>query len=240
MAKQFFLKHTNTNKDFLLQMLFQTKSALSYRGGQACFPVKSPLAREICEKLTEALGFDVYIVGGAIRQMDRQFRWGGQAILDGDKFLMDHSRDFDILIETCPYTTGKKIDQEKVRKFVRSIIYHRTGILFQNVIDCIVLPRYFQQIDLFSNAVKFDGSWVESLNLPFGEDYINTDNRAYQKGAAGRMQLRMLINHSHLRPGNKEWFADESQIVPKELQSHSYYPVYLDKIEQLKLQYGCR
>jgi len=220
-------------------MLFQTQSALSYRGGQACFPVKSPLAREICEKLTEALGFNVYVVGGAVRQMDRQFRWGGEAIVNGDQFLMQHSRDFDLLIETCPYTTGKTIDKEKVRKIVRSMIYNRTGVLFASVIDTIILPRYFQQVDLFSNAVKFDGNWVESLNLPVGEDYINIDNAAYKKGAAGRMQLRMMINHSHLRPGNREWFSDESQIVPEILKTNSYYPIYLDKIEQLKLQYGC-
>jgi len=217
-------------------MSFSTKSMVRDYKYEQLIKLKESRFGEICKPLADKFGCKVSIVGGGIRQLVREIQWNGVVPKDIDAFVGKHSRDFDILIETDRDLDPWEAEIEALLETkLRSIMGWRCIEM-----DVIVKGDYYQDIDLWSNAVSFDGEWLGFVALEVGEDYLNTDNHHYKKAtksARDFLKLRWLINHSWYRPGNKQWFKGENQDVGI-LRENFYYETYLRKIEQLKGQYN--
>jgi hypothetical protein len=208
--------------------------------------VESKFVQNLVGVLEKRTGVKCYVVGGAIRQLVREVWWGRNLdVLRGNlgEYIMQNSRDFDILFEGKEFC---KSGDDRFKELTRLVM--DIGLIYgymeieEKMIDLIQIPNYFDDIDLASNAVLYDGKVLTFLSLFEGEDYINLNNPNLNKTSDKRMRLRWLINHSHCRPGNKIWFVSEKEKeVNKELEQYEnyfYYTTYKDKIRQLKEMYG--
>lgn len=204
--------------------------------------VESRFVSNLVSTLEQRTGVKTYIVGGAIRQLVREIWWGKNLdLLKGDlgDYIIENSRDFDILFEGEEFCKPGDNQFKELSRLTMDIgLIYKYRKIEEKVVDLIQIPNYFNSIDLASNAVTYDGKTLSFLGLFVGEDYINLSNPNLNKHSDNRMRLRWLINHSHLRPGNKIWFASEVGRIDKELQEYHYYKTYKEKISQLKEMYG--
>ena len=205
--------------------------------------LKSAFVNQLTRELEERTGMKAWVVGGGVRQLVREIWWGKNlnVLKSVSNFIVENSRDFDILLEGEQFCKQGDAKFQELTDLVKEVANRFNYNINDKVIDLIQMTDYFDKLDLASNAVLYDGQKLTFLGLFQGEDYINLNNKPgllnRKTVADGHLRLRWLINHSHLRPGNKIWFSHESQEVDEELKMHYYYKIYEMKLDALKKMY---
>lgn len=164
-----------------------------------------------------ATGVDVKLVGGAIRQLVRTICWKGETPENVLLFLEQNLRDRDILAD-------KVLDESLVQSLWAKYLPKA-----ETELDIIVKTKeeYFEILDWHSNAVFYDGCYLQFLPLKEGEDYLCNDKDD------DYLLLRGWINHHPIRG-----FDCFSDTFPLESLRSFYFPTYLKKLVELNKMYG--